>query len=60
MSGIGVDLWCGNKIVMIGHGNRLGNFQMSDCSECGMFVQTTGDSPDTDKVMEINNVALHR
>ncbi len=55
MYGIGVDLFCGNKVIMPGHGNRFSNFQISDCPECGMFVQTTGDSPETDRIQELSN-----
>lgn len=50
--GVGVELLCGDKIVAFNDKTRFANWQISPC-ECGMDVQTTGDSPETDRVEEV-------
>ena len=50
--GNGVGLWCGSKLIASNPDYQYVNFSVSNCPECGMEVQTTGCSPETDKVQE--------
>lgn len=47
----GVCLMCGGKEVAQSP-YILTNWQITNCQNCGMDVQTTGESPDTDIVEE--------
>lgn len=48
---LGAKLVCGNTVVMDGR-IPSANFELSPCPACGMYVQTTGTGPCTDKIQE--------
>lgn len=49
--GTGVSLMCGCRLVEYSP-YILTNWQITNCRFCGMEVQTTGNSPDTDRIEE--------
>ncbi len=50
-AGNGVELLCGTRVVAGNDTTRFANWQLRPCV-CGVDIQTTGDSPDTDRVLE--------
>ncbi len=56
-AGVGVELLCGTKVIAFNDTTRFANWQLSPC-ECGVDIQTTGNSPDTDRVQELIPVKI--
>ena len=46
------ELWCDDVRITSCGGSA--NFELTDCRVCGMYVQTTGISPETDRIYETN------
>ena len=54
-TGTGVNLFCGKELVASSP-HRDCNWHMRNCPSCGYTVITTGISPDTDIVMEAEEI----
>lgn len=48
----GVRLLCNGEVIA-SNSWRLANFQIANCPRCDAFVQTSGESPETDLVLTL-------
>ena len=56
--GKGVVLFCGDTIIA-SHPTKDANWHHSKCRYCGMDVETTGNGPETDSIIERTLNANH-